>query len=42
MFTNNLVVAPELAVVDDQLWIIKDAKVPYLLKAIVILAGGLD
>lgn len=36
MFTNNLalVVAPELAMVGDQLWIIKDAKVPYLLRAI--------
>jgi hypothetical protein len=30
MFSNSLalVVAPELAVVGDQLWIIKDAKVP--------------
>lgn len=30
MFTNNLalVVAPELAVVGDQLWILKDVKVP--------------
>jgi hypothetical protein len=30
MFTNNLalVVAPELTVVGDQLWIIKDVKVP--------------
>jgi hypothetical protein len=36
MFTNKLalVVAPELAVVGDQLWIIKDAKIPYLLRAI--------
>jgi hypothetical protein len=36
MFTNNLalVVALELAMAGDQHWIIKDAKVPYLLRPI--------